>query len=322
MASMSSACPPLLLGLALLASCTTARRELELEALPLADVPAAHGTPSPSPLPSPVDPGAALVERDHRIWLRDRSGRLRQLTADTTGEHRFAELFARQREGEVILYWATVPMWSPDGRLVAYVTNRGSVLAGTPGQAVWVVDPATGVERPLLSTPGKSYRHAGWLGEELLFFGDAAPGVWAVDPGSAAQRFVSDGYVSATTGDGSAVAITRGDTVVVLSRGVETDLPAPPPGFRYASDAEFSPDGQRLAIALSDGRGGSQVRVFEMSSRRSATLAYPDSLSATHRPTWRDADHLQLIVQVRHPRHPDERRRRGPEQALVVKVRG
>lgn len=320
MAFMRSACPALLLGLALLTSCTTARRELELEALPLADVPAANRTPAP--LPSPVDPGTTLVERDHRIWLRDRSGRLRQLTADTTGEHRFGELFARQREGEVILYWATVPMWSPDGRLVAYVTNRESVRAGTRGQAEWVVDLATGAERPVLSTPGRSYRHAGWLGQELLFFGDAAPGVWAVDPGSGVQRFVSDGYVSATTREGSAVAITRGDTVVVLSRGVETDLPPPPPGFRYASDAEFSPDGQRLAIALSDGRGGSQVRVFEMSSRRSATLAYPDSLSPTHRPTWRDADHLQLIVQVRRPAHPDERRRRGPEQALGVKVRG
>ena len=320
MASMRSACPPLLLGLALLTSCTTARRELRLESLPLSDVPAANGTPSL--LQSPVDAGLTLVERDHRIWLRDRSGRLRQLTADTTGEHRFAELFARQREGEVILYWATVPMWSPDGKLVAYVTNRESVRAGTRGQAVWVVDPATGAERPVLSTPGKSYRHVGWLGGELLFFGDAAPGVWAVDPGSGVQRPVSDGYVSATTRDGSAVAITRGDSVVVLSRGVATDLPAPPPGYRYASDAEFSPNGQRLAIALSDGRGGSQVRVFETSSRRSAMLAYPDSLSPTHRPTWRDDDHLQLIVQVWRPGHPDERQRRGPERALGVRVRG
>lgn len=309
-----------LVALLLLTSCTTSRRELELEPLPLAEIPAASGTPSLSQ--SPVDAGTSLVERDHRIWLRDATGRQRQLTADTTGEHRFAELFARQREGEVILYWATVPLWSPDGKLVAYVTNRESVRAGTQGQAVWIADIATGAERPLLSTPGKAYRHAGWLGGELLFFGDAAPGVWAVDPRSGVQRAVSDGYVTATTRDGSAVAITRGDSVVVLSRGVETGLPAPPPGFRYASDAEFSPNGQRLAIALSDGRGGSQVRVFETASGRSATLAYPDSLSPTHRPTWRDGDHVQLIVQAWRPRHPDERQRRGPEQALVVRVRG
>lgn len=273
-------------------------------------------------LQSPGDAGAFLFERDHRVWLLDASGRLHQLTADTTGRYRFADLFGRQREGEVILYWAADPLWSPDGQLAAYLTNRESVLAGTRGQSLWIVDVASGVERPLLADPGRSYRHVGWLGDDVLFFGDAAPGVWAVNPRTGVRRLVSDGYVTATTRGGSAVAITRGDSVIVSMPRDSVALPAPPAGFRYASDAEFSPAGGRLAIGLSDGRGGSQLRVFELSSRRTATLAYPDSLSPTHRPIWLDEDHVLLNGWVRHPNRAEERQPSGLSRAFLVKVRG
>jgi hypothetical protein len=203
-----------------------------------------------------ADPSLAAFGEDDHLWLLDAGG-IRRLTAERTGGFSLEELRARQREGEVILYWAAVPVWSPDARRIAYVTNREAVARGRSGQSVWVLEVGSGEERPLLEGIDVSYRPVGWLGGELLVIG-GDPGLWAVDPATGARRLLAEGMAIATTADGSAVAVAAGwdaetSIRVITSGGGERVVPPPAPGWSFAPQAILAPHGRRLL--LQTGRG-------------------------------------------------------------------
>lgn len=86
--------------------------------------------------------GREIVEADGTLSIHVPGAAPRRLVGDTAGGFVRSELAAKQREGLVILYWAAAPVPSPDGRRVAYVTNREAVRAGTAGQSIWIVNHA------------------------------------------------------------------------------------------------------------------------------------------------------------------------------------
>ena len=249
---------------------------------------------APVLLPSPTDPNLYLFEEANALWAFRPGEPVRRLTAERSGEFDRAQLAARQREGEVILYWATSPVWSPDGRTIAYVTNRQAVARAESGQAVWLLDPATGREQPLLNERGESFRPIGWLGGELLFTGP--PGVGAVDPSSGARRQLAFGLEIAIAADGSAVALAdnvpHATRIQVLSAGAARTVPAPPSGLGYAAQAVFSPSARRLLV-LATAPDGRERRyfIFERESAGLTTVRLPDG-SAVDWPSWLDDDTL------------------------------
>ncbi len=59
------------------------------------------------------------------------------------------------------LEWATDPQISPDGRTIAYVRQSNDIMTDRARATIWLVDVATGQQRPLLAGSG-SYFSPRW----------------------------------------------------------------------------------------------------------------------------------------------------------------
>jgi hypothetical protein len=276
---------------------TAQARTLSLGGVRVGDREIYFGIPTAGPLllPSPTDPEFYAFEAANSLWGLRRPGVVQRLSAERVGEFDYHVLSARQREGQVILYWAAAPVWSLDGRFIAYVSNREAVEEGESSQGVWLLEVETGRERPLLRERGRWFRPFGWLGRELLYTG-SDPGVWAIDPATATRRHLATAAELDVADDGSALAVAEGvpeATVIrILSDGRWTTLPPAPRGHLYSAQAAFSPGGRRLLIQSTASEG--EVRrfwVFDRQTGDTRPLEVPDHLLDGW-PTWLDGETL------------------------------
>ncbi len=285
-----------------------ARDTLRLYALELdgRQVLFAQAGEAPLPNESPVESGLYVLEHDDRLWLLTDSG-VARLTADTVGGIARDTLRSRTGEAGPHLFWATDPLWSPDGSAIAYVTNRTWMLGRDGGQEVWLADVRPRRERPLLSESGEYFLHAGWLGAEVVYRAREG-GISAVDVRSGRRRTVAPGSVEALAPRGARMLYmtSAGDTLrahVLTERGV-VDIPDPPPGERLDHGGSFSPSGDRVVLGVSAARDSGITRalyVFDLGGRRLTPLArwsfregsrHPQGL-----PAWLD-DSTLLLTQL------------------------
>ena len=192
-------------------------------------------------------------ERDG-LWLTDSTGRRERLTALHVVGYAYGELATRQREGEVILYWAAAPVPDPRGRLIAYASNREAVANDTAGQSIWLLDRESGEERALLSVLGRSFRPVGWLDGDVVYIGDE-PGVWALDPRIGDARRLAAGTWIASSPDGSALVVAEDvpedPALSVLTSGRSVRIPRAAEGSVYLPQATFE-NGSLLLEATAD----------------------------------------------------------------------
>lgn len=237
----------------------------------LATLALACGDATDAPPAAHADARRAVVaeERDG-LWLTDASGARRRVTATRVGPFDYDSLAAKQREGEVILYWAAAPVLSPDGERIAYATNREAVAADTSGQSIWLLDLSSGAERAVLHVPGRSFRPVGWLERRVVYFGDE-PGVWTIDPASGERTRISRGTWLAATGDGGALAVAENvpddPALRVITNGDTLDVPRAPAGFVYLAQAAFDSANRRLLLEATPDSGYTRRR-FAFDLRR------------------------------------------------------
>ena len=203
-------------------------------------------------------------ERDG-LWLVDGDTR-RRVTATRVGAYDFDSLAAKQREGEVILYWAAAPALSPDARTIAFATNREAVQDDARGQSIWLVDLATGAERALLVDEGRSYRPVGWLADDVVYIGDES-GVWTIDTATQVRTQLSRGTWLAVAEDGDAVAVAENvpqdPRVSVVLPGDTVAVPAAPNGAGWLAQASFDSAGHLHLEASADSGRSRQRHVFD-----------------------------------------------------------
>jgi hypothetical protein len=228
---------------------------------------------------SPAEAGEYVFAEADQLWLYGRARGAVRLTADEAGGFRRAELARRMDErpeyGRSLL-WAAEPLWSSDGRSIAFVTNREGVAAGRAGeQSVWIRDVAGGEERPLLAAPGVSYAPFGWVGGSLALTRSDAPGIHSVDPASGALRKLADGDPLAVSPAGDALAYLEDGRIRILRNGESRDLPAAPAGHVYTPFAAFSPGGGRLAVVAAGADGSRQLGVFDAATGQVAFQPLP-----------------------------------------------
>jgi hypothetical protein len=264
----------------------------------------------PALLPAPGDPDRYLFEAAGTLWLLELEGQPRRAVADRVagGEAAVAydreRLAALQREGAVILYWAAAPVWRPDGRAVAYATNREAVAEARGGQAVWLaeLDAAAPRERPLLAAVGAYFVPFAWLGGALVYHG-SEPGVWTVDPATGARRRLAPGLAVAGTADGAALLVADSlpdATALRVFRaptGAGTPVPPAPAGFTYQPEGSFSPGG-RLLLLQAGAELGHRRRFLVHDVERGGLhrLPLPARALPVHPPRWLDDATLLFVL--------------------------
>lgn len=205
----------------------------------------------PSLYRSPADPQLYAFEHEDAIWVFKAPGSMNQLTLDVGLD----SLRAKQREGEIILYWSVNPVWSADGRFIAFLSNREAVRRGTRGQSIWMIDAYTGIQRALYDAPSISAHVDAVFGEEFVFSSSGAPGVFSVHPRTKQVTRLGDGYVMGAHFRGAALLLNNNGKLILLHGSTRDTLPGPPAGHVWSTHAAFSPSGEQLALYSTDQAG-------------------------------------------------------------------
>lgn len=234
----------------------------------------------PQLVQSPGDARTYVFEHDHALWLFKAPDSVRKITRDDD----VTALRAKQREGVVILYWSTHPVWSADGELLSYLSNRESVRTGGPGQSMWAIDLRTGQESALYNTPRVSVHTDAIYGEEFVFSSDVDAGVSSVHSRTRRVTKISPGYVAGAHVRGKALLINHDGRFIVFRESNQDTLPAPPAGRVWSPNAFFSPSGDRIAIFSTDGAGDYSLHVFERNNPNNLVVPVPGGPS--YGPVW------------------------------------
>jgi hypothetical protein len=240
---------------------------------------------------SPVDSQLYAFEHDDAIWVLKAPDTLHKLTLD----YDLDTLRTRQREGAVILYWSVNPVWSGDGKFIAFNSNRESVRTGAPGQSLWIIDAYTGVQRPVYDIAGESVHVEGAFGEEFVFISNQRSGVFAVHPRTRAVRKLGDGYVLARHPRGAAILLNNNGALTLLRGDARHELTHPPAGEVWSTQAAIAPSGHLVAIYSTDQAGSYTLNIL------GANTITPIKLPAlpSHGPAWFDDRTIIFSVQER-----------------------
>jgi hypothetical protein len=242
---------------------------------------------------SPVDPRLYAFEHEDAIWVFKAPDGMNKLTLDDD----VAALRAKQREGEVILYWSVNPVWSGDGTFISFLSNREAVRADVRGQSIWMIDAYTGVQRPLWAVPNASAHVDAVFGEDFVFSSSHAPGVFSVHPRTRAVTSVGNGYVAAAHPAGAALLLNDNGKLILLHNDTRDTLPDPPAGRTWSTRAAFSPSGRRVAVFSTTMAGQHILHVFGAQGEaiEPAALNAPPSYG----PAWTSEDALIFTTSER-----------------------
>jgi len=286
----------------------------------------------PRLIPSPADPTLYVFEQAGTLRRLTSGGVVSPAVADVVRNFNRPALLAKERPEGHYLLWAADPLWSTDGRYLAYVTNREAILGGTGGQSIWLLDVEAGRERPLLVGRGESFGPIGWLGNTLLYT-DRSGGISSIDVPTEKRRRGIPGFHLAVDRQGTSLAYAVGAgpeqrKVTVLQCGAPFDVPAPPAGYVYEAYGDFSPDGNALLLVARNSVGPTKLAVYRLLTRAIRFIdlpGVPQSSLLINRPTWvqndavlvttadrkSGAEQSQLVPITRQRGHPPSRLARG-----------
>lgn len=272
----------------------------------------------PRLIPSPLDPSVYVFEQAGTLRRLSSGGEVSPAVADVVRNFNRSALLAKVRPEAHYLLWAADPLWSSDGRYLAYATNREAILTGTTDQSIWLLDVDAGRERPLLAERGESFGAIGWLGNTLLYT-DGSGGISSVDVPSGKRRRDIPGFHLAVDRQGTSLAYAVGATpeqrkVTVLQRGAPFDVPAPPAGYIYEAYADFSPNGNALLLIARTPEGRIRLTIFSILTRTIQSVdlhGVPQSSLLINRPAWVQNDAVLVTTAERIS---------GTEQSRLVRV--
>ena len=251
----------------------------------------ATATGQPTLYRSPVGAQLYAFEHGDAIWVLKATGTLHKLTL----EYDLDTLRTRQREGSVILYWSANPVWSGDGRFIAFNTNRESVRTGTAGQSLWIIDAHTGVQGFVYEVAGESVHTEGAFGEDFVFISNQKPGVWAVHPQTRAVRTLGAGYVLARHPRGIALLLNNNGALTFLRGNLRLELVDPPAREVWSTQAAIAPSGDMVAVYSTDQAGRYTLHILGADPITPVTLPGLPS----HGPAWSDDRTILFSVQER-----------------------
>ena len=236
---------------------------------------------------NPAQQNLGLLERNSALFLLDTDklqvsflGNSDDRIAGLQAAAQLRAVAAAEEEGPQGLNWGQEAHWSPDGRHIAFLTNRDT-LGEHFGTSLWVHDMETGEERVILrGTAGKPAVVRGWTPRNELIVDE-----YTATNGASRSSLVALGLNGSrrrlSNAAGSFVAQSSDARTLVWmhSRGRENELRTLDlvsgrqkviwkdswKGLRLRSAVvEISADGQRLVTDLEDARHAQSLLVYDL----------------------------------------------------------
>jgi dipeptidyl aminopeptidase/acylaminoacyl peptidase len=225
----------------------------------------------------------------------NRSGTFEIYSAPIEGERIFQLTEAKERS-----VW---PRWSPDGRQLAFLRDRG----GDERFDIWLVDKDGEHERNLTNEPGIMHREIEWSpdGTKLVYTANATGmektfAIHVIDVTTGAKRKLTDGartdFQPRWSPDGALLVFwsrrdntrTNADLYVVAASGGEATRLDTRGGLDGEStDPRWSPDGTRISFTT-DTRGRDEVGIATYAEREIGRVErMTDSIYDEYGAVWR-----------------------------------
>ncbi len=195
--------------------------------------------------------------------------------------------------GVRILYWASDPNWSPDGRQIAFTSNRETLGSGSD-MSVWVLEVPTGKVTKVLGSTGDKYRIFGWTAAGRILaweYSQSPTALVAISPTGGNKEVLLQGefleflalsddyktllYASRPSGENSTSSFAKLYAFSVDSGESQLLFEETPIERLSGIRPDFSEQSDRVVALLSDVEGGHTLWVYDLPQQISKRVSVP-----------------------------------------------
>jgi hypothetical protein len=279
------------------------------------------GSKTPRLIPKPTDTSQQLFQYNDGLYILNT--KTLQVTA-LSDEQARSSTFQKKKdlpdlgiEHGRILYWAQQPKWSTDGSAIAFISNRDRIESNHIG--VWIYDFTTGQDSQVYQRENFTSHILGWTPDNRILINeynhaDGNGTLVSIAPKTKQRQELASGDFVAQSDDNKTVLyVKRNGTdaqlyALSLSSGTSQLLyqTAAQESLGIAQ-VDFSSDGERIVIALANGKTGAErLLVYNLQTKNAKRLELPQGKLLYGRMTvkW-VGDELAVPVESRNLNLPD-----------------
>lgn len=275
---------------------TGAAQRLELVQIPGAQGPRLLEHPGAlglSLLHNPAVPSLAVIEQNHMLLLVDGQrqtvtplGDMRARATLLEQARSFADV-SSDGHPHVAVQWASLPCWTPDGKQIAFLSNRDTALGALE---VWLHDLQTGLEKKLYSPGDLPIRLLGFTHDSQLLaqlydtdaLGQERLRIGRISLEHGTFEGLAEGDFLQLSGDQAELLFMQGRghdlslRLLNLRTGAQEKLwKAQKHEYPRSYQAALSEDGRFVALDVTDPEARQRIWVYDRQTQEARTLSLP-----------------------------------------------